>query len=114
MAADVAERAGAKIPPATPFEGEISGMIRARGSWAEPEIPIEIGRDGRAIFRAINALGPVFVEEAVGGAIGPDMDFADGSDGVVRNEFAESASVFGSLALIAHLRGDFMLAGGLG
>lgn len=42
------------------------------------------------------------------------MDFADRADGIVQNEFAQSASVFGSLALIAHLSGDFVLARGLG
>lgn len=42
------------------------------------------------------------------------MDFANWTDGVVHDEFAETASVFGSLALIAHLSGDFVFARGCG
>jgi len=41
------------------------------------------------------------------------MDFADRADGVIQNVFAESASVFRSLALITHLSGDFVFARGL-
>ena len=57
---------------------------------------------------------PVFVEETVGRAIGPDVRFVNFADGTVPNEFAELARAFGSLALVAHLRGDFFLARGLG
>jgi len=114
MAADVTECAGAEIPPAAPFEGKISGIIRARWRGAEPEIPIESGRNWGRVFWPRHTLRPIFVEETVGGTIGPDVDFADGTDGVVHDEFAEPASVFGSLTLIAHLGGDFMFARGLG
>src|SRR6185436_5981349 len=110
MAADIAQGASAKIPPATPLEWKVSGMIRARGRRPQPKVPIQCRRNRWRVFGPLNALRPILIKKAIGRTIGPDMDFAHWANRVVPNELAQAPCVFRSLALVAHLGGDLMLA----
>ena len=40
------------------------------------------------------------------------VNFADGADGPIAHPFHDVAAIFGSMPLVAHLRRDFVLAGG--
>ena len=44
---DVAEHAGAEIPPTAPGKGVIARMVRPGGGGSDPEVPIEVRRAGR-------------------------------------------------------------------
>lgn len=114
MAADIAEGTGTEVPPAAPAEGGIGGVVGPFGGGAEPEVPGHGFGDGRGVGWAIDALGPVFAEEATGGAVGPDVCFEDFTDGAAPDHFAESAGFFGGGALVAHLGGDALFAGVIG
>src|SRR5690349_6415135 len=109
MAANVTERAGAEIPPATPFEWQISWMIRARWRRPEPQIPIKCRGHRRCVLWALNALRPILIEQPIGRTIRPDVDLAHGANRIVPNEFAKAARIFRSLALVAHLGGELVL-----
>src|SRR5262245_61821544 len=95
MATDVAECTGAEIPPAAPPKRQVRRMVGSISRGAEPQVP-----DQRLWYRghvcgAIDALRPVFLEEAVRGAIGPGVDLAHRADGAVPNHLAEAARFLG-------------------
>src|SRR5439155_246157 len=73
--AHVADGPGAEIPEAAPGEGGVSFVVGAGRRWAEPEVPIESGRNRLLIFGAVDALLPPGA-----GAVGPDVDFFDVAD----------------------------------
>src|SRR6185436_16864984 len=80
---DVAESAGAKIPPTTPLERQIGRVVRAGWGWAEPQIPIQLRRHGSGISRTFDALRPVLLEQSLRGPVGPDMGFVNLADRTV-------------------------------
>src|SRR5437763_1991571 len=110
MATDIAERAGAEIPPAPPFERQVSRMIRARRGGSEPQVPIQRRWHRRRVFGPLDALRPILVEKAIRGTVGPDVDLAHRADRIVPNELAESPRIFRGLALVAHLCRDLLFA----
>ncbi len=107
VARHVAERAGAEVEPAAPFEIVIHILLeRAFRRRPEPQIPIERAGDDVRAGRAIQPLRP-------DGAIGPDVEFARlANDAGVDHLDGAAQTVFGA-ALVAHLRGQFLLAGEL-
>src|SRR6185295_7505287 len=66
-------------------------------------------RDRRRFFRTAHALGP-----EIAGAVGPAVDFFYFADEAGFDPFDLAADVFGSVAGVAHLRGDFVFARGFG
>lgn len=114
MATDIAEGTGSEVPPAAPAEGGVGRVIGAFGGGAEPEVPGHGFWDGRGVGGALDALGPVFAEEAAGRSVGPDVGFEDFTDGPAPDHFAESAGFFGCGALVTHLGGDSLFAGVIG
>ena len=110
VAADITQRAGAEVPPATPLEWQVRRMIRTRRGRAEPHIPIERVGNGRGVGRSVHALRPVDIVDPVEWAIGPDVDLVNLADGSVPDRFAQQAHLLAGLALVAHLRRDLVLA----
>ncbi len=111
MTADITQCACTEIPPAAPNKRMISRIIRTRGSGTQPQIPIQILRNFRGSLRTVHTLRPVFTKEAVGRTIGPNMQLTDFADRAGLDHFAETIGIFRSLALIAHLGRDTVLAG---
>ena len=58
VAAHVAHRAGAEIPPAAPIHRGISRMIGPLADRAEPEVPVERRRDRRRVRGPADPLLP--------------------------------------------------------
>ena len=106
MAAHVADLACAKIPEHVPLEavgtgatGEVGGAIRMVGRGAEPEVVVKAA--GRcAVADGIAVSADLAVAPGVGG-----FEFADGT---VANEFFDAVEVWLSVALHAHLGGEFV------
>ncbi len=71
MATDVTQRAGAKIPPTSPPDGQVGRMIWPFWRGPQRQIPIKGGGYGGRVLGSLNALGPILFEQAVGRAIGP-------------------------------------------
>src|ERR1051326_3291615 len=114
MTADVPKSPGPEIPPTAPFERKIGGVIGAHRSRANPQIPIQRGRNRRRLCRPLHSLRPVFVEETLRRAISPNMHLTHWPNRSGPNKFAKPASLVRGLALIAHLRGNFGVARSLG
>ena len=107
MASHVAEGAGAEVPPAAPSERLIGMVIRPRRSRAEEQIPMRCRRD-----RLFGRLGHHLRSLRPDRTVGPDMDLAHRADRAGTNDFNAAAKLVLGGSLIAHLRGDFVLAGG--
>ena len=69
--------------------GTYAGWYGRIGRRAEPQVPVERRGHGRRLLRAIDALRPVFVEQAVRRSIGPDVHFAHGADRAVPDHLAQ-------------------------
>src|SRR5262245_4065400 len=105
MASDVAEYAGAEIPPTAPGEGVIARVIRPHGRGALPEVPIQVRRAGWGLLGAGNTtLGDVRV------AIGPRMHLLERADGSSPNQLGHAAGFFTGLSEITHLGSHLGLA----
>jgi hypothetical protein len=74
MATDVTQSACAEVNPAAPTEGMVGGMVRAIRCWTNPQIPIQILRDGWRVSGTINALRP-------NRSVSPQVNLSDISDG---------------------------------
>jgi len=104
VAAKIAQAAAAKVPPAAPRTGQITGMVGSHGGGAEPQVPIEFRRHGRRIR------GPVAAAVADGV---PDVDLAHRPDRPRLDQLHDAAVVRAGVNLRAHLRGQFVLVGQL-
>src|SRR5438132_13881437 len=101
VAADVAQNAGPKIPPAAPGERMISRMIRTLGRRAEPEVPAQMAGRGRRLWRTPNPAGRDRRKTVRAG-----MNFAHGANRARRNRFSDQPRRFAGLALVSHLSGQ--------
>src|SRR5438093_4093130 len=108
MAADITQSARAEIPPAAPFEWQVRRVVRTRRCRTEPHFPVQRRRNRVRVGRSRDTLWPILIEESVGWAICPRVDFANVSDCSIPNHFAQPPSFFGGLALVAHLRCQFV------
>ena len=121
VATDIAQGAGAKIPPAAPDERLIDRFplklaffvgvqVRPGGRWSKPGVPIQTGWRRIGACRPVSALRP---PEMLGNArpIGPNMGLLDIADGAGPNPLAQPPPAFALAAVVAHLRGDFMFPG---
>ena len=110
VATDIAQRAGAEVPPATPGEREIGGIIGAIGRGAEPEVPVQALGHRWSGGRAVDALRPEHAIDAVQRPVRPDMNLPHLSDRAGPDCFAEDPHLFTGLALVPHLRGNLVFA----
>src|SRR6185436_7857282 len=97
----ITEGAGAKIKPAPPYSWMIGRMVRPLGRCAQPQIPFEIGRNGRGVAGAVYRLFPPFAR-----AIRPGVHLPDRTDGPGLNPFADLAETFASVPIVTHLRDE--------
>src|SRR3954462_14995602 len=106
MACHIAQGASSVINPATPLEGLVIGVIRPFRSWTKEKIPMEIRRNGRRACRTSHTLRP-------DRAIAPDMHLSNVADCAGLDHLDSAAQTRLGAALITHLRGDFVLPGGV-
>ena len=116
VAAEIAHRAVAEIPPAIPLgPGHVDGVERSRRGGAEPQVPIETGRHRIGLFRALrdddNVLVPHrrFAALNAPRAVHPHVHFAHGADRAALNQLLHTPVIVRGVALIAHLRRQFQL-----
>jgi len=102
MAAKVAERPAAEVPPSSPLAGQVARMVRPMRRRAEPQVPVQVLRHGRGLCRALVA--------TVAGT-GPDVDLVDGADRTGPDEFHDPPVVVAGVNLGADLGGHLLLAG---
>ena len=105
MASHIADGACAKSLPVAPREGMQAIMVVAIGRRADPLVPVQAGRNGLGRRPAARA-AEVPVQYRVG--------FADLADGAGCNVLGDAADRLAAIALVAHLRQDLLLSGGLG
>src|SRR5205807_973990 len=110
VAADVAERTGAEIPPAAPYKRQINRVKGTHRGRADPQIPIERRGYRRRILWPGDTLRPVLIEESPRGPVRPNVRLPDRPNGAAPHRLAEMASLRGSLALVTHLSRDLRLA----
>src|SRR6185295_11683922 len=101
----VAKCAGAEVPKPAPLERDVSRVVRPPWRDAQPEVPIERRWRGRSLFWTFDALWP-----PVARPVGPDMNRAHFAEHARLYQFHQPARVRVAMALIAHLRGDFVSA----
>ncbi len=109
MAGKVADSTGAKLPPGTPADGGVIGMI---GTWRhglEPALPIEAGRHGRRLLGPVGKTGP-----AISARVGPGVNIVDITYCTVPYPFAGKADVLAGVSEVTELGSDAGLAGGFG
>ena len=109
MAGEVADRAGAELPPGPPADRRVVRMIRPGRHRIEPAFPVEARRHRRRVLRPVGQIGP-----AAGPRVGPGVHLPDVADRAVPDPLAVQADVLAGVAEVAELRGDAGLAGGLG
>src|SRR5262249_12042776 len=102
VASHVPQRAGAEIPPAAPFEGQIVGVIGPRWSRAQPHLPIEVCWHRRSFLWPIYSLRP-------NRSIAPDMHRAHLAQRAGLDELNNPPRAVIGVALVAHL-GHHVLA----
>ena len=102
----VTHRTGAEVPPATPVERRIRGVIRSLGCGAKPEIPVE--RLGYVVrgARTVDRLRP-------DRPVGPVLHAPHRPDQPSLDPLADLADALGRMPLIAHLRRLPRALGGL-
>jgi len=105
VAEKVAQPARAEIRPAPPGKGRVARMIRPEGRGPEPQVPVEVGRDGRGVGGPVPAhvTGPA-----------PDVHLADRPDRPALDQLDHAAVVVLGVDLRAHLRGQLVLDGQIG
>ncbi len=117
VAAEVAHRAIAEVPPAVPpGAGEVRRMERPRRRGAEPQVPVDVRRNRHLFLEPIDDLDavvePVRLVELLGGrrvlqsprAIGPHVDLAHRTDDAGHEDLPDRAPGLRGVALVAHLR----------
>src|SRR5262249_30993638 len=116
VAAEIAHRAAAEIPPAIPFRtGEVDRMERPRRCRAQPEIPVETRRNRLLFLRTFGDVDNVLVlvrsllALQAPRARHPDVGLAHRTDDTALDQFDDAAIVLAGVNLNAHLRGDLAL-----
>ena len=82
----------------------IGAVIRPHRHRAEPEVPVELRRNGRRFLRCGNALRPTR-------AVRPAVDLANVSDSPAADPLAHPPHVRARVPCVAHLCSDAGLAG---
>ena len=98
----VAELAGAELPPEMPLHPV--AVVGPVGGRAQPQVPVQARGTGCSPWAA-PAVGPA--------AAVPDVDFLDLAQRAVADQFQRPAERAAVGALVAHRRGDLVLAGQL-
>ena len=112
MAAQVAHRAVAEVPPAVPLRsGQVDVVERPGRGGTEPEIPVE------ALGHGVRRRGALLHEHDVAGRLRfvlrrvqaprarhPHVALADGADGAALDQLDDAAIVVARVDLRAHLR----------
>ncbi len=119
VAAQVAHRPVAEVPPAVPLRsGQVDVAVRAGGSRPEPQVPVDAGGNGVGRGRAVLHEHDVLVLGRLGlarvpapRARHPDVALAHPADGACLHQLDDAAVVVAGVDLRAHLRRD---AGGRG
>src|SRR6478672_13120295 len=106
MASHVSQRAAAENEPAAPGKGQVRGTIGPHALDPQPEIPIERLRHGFLVGERLHPLRPYR-------AIGPRMNLRDIADRARPDDFTTLARALVRVALITHLRGNFVFNGGV-
>ena len=122
MAAEIAHRAVAEIPPAIPPRPrEIRRVIRPLRRGAEPEVPVQVRRDRHLLLEPVDDLNAVVeavrLVELLGrrgvlqtpGAIRPDVDLVHRADHAGIENFLDRPPRRRGVALVAHLRGKLRI-----
>lgn len=118
VATHVTEGARAELPPTTPGEGVDAIVafpsfnafghdhfeVGFGGFGGKPEVPIEIGGGVHDLFLE-GVLRP-------DGAVGPETDFLEVTDGTLLDPFFSEALALHGAALVTHLGDDFGVGGG--
>ena len=116
MAAQVAHRAVAEVPPAVPLgPGEVDLVERPLRRGAEPQVPVEERRRVHRLLRAFGDVDDVLV--ALGGllalqaprAVDPDVGLADRADHAGLDDLDDPPVIVGRVHLDAHLRREIGL-----
>lgn len=102
----VTDGTAAIIPPAPPAERDKGAVVVALGSWAEPQIPLKVFRNGRLVGWEQDTLRPPF-----SGPIGDDVNLADRPDGVALEHLDQSQVTWVLVVLGTHLGGDTFFFG---
>ena len=105
----VADCAGAELPPGTPADRGVVGMIRAGRHGLQPALPIKAGRHRRRLFGSVGKTGPT-----VSACAGPGVHVVNVTDGTVPDPLAGKADVLAGVSEVAELGSDAGLAGGFG
>ncbi len=98
VASEVTEGARAEVLPIAPDEGVVDGFVIAHGGDTDPEVPVEVGGDGKGFCGG----GEEFVT-FVSGDAGPRMDFFDFADETFADEAGAEAVFEVGMDLIPHL-----------
>jgi len=102
VAGHVGEGAAAEVVEAAPFEWVVDVLFEgAHGGWPDPEVPVDVVRDGVFTGWARAALWP-------DGAVGEAVDFGDVAEEAAVDEFVDAAVAVVGVALVAHLSGDLV------
>ena len=92
----VAERPGAEIPEPAPLERHVRGVIRSLRSGAEPQVPVERGRNVILLERPFDRLRP-------DRPVGPEVHLPHRTDRARLHPFANLPGALAGMALVAHL-----------
>ena len=106
VAANVAQHTGAEVPPATPGERMVGGVIGSLGGRAKPQVPVEPRGHGRRCLRPRHA-----ARRDVGPAVRPGVDLPDFADRAGPDVLADHPRAFACLALVSHLGSHVGLLG---
>ena len=115
VTSEVGHRTAAEIPPSIPLRaGKIDLVIRAVGRWANPQIPIQVGRWHHFFggsFRDIEVFvrDRIFLTLKSPGSRSPNVCFVDLSDGSRLDQFHNSSIVLFAVNLRSHLCRDVCL-----
>ena len=100
----VAERPGAKVPPAAPRKRNVTFAVRAVRRRAKPQIPVQaFGHVGLGRTR-LHALRPDW-------AVGPDVRLGDVANDPGANQLDRTADRLAGVRLVAHLGGHASFPG---
>ena len=104
VAGDVAEGAGAVVPPPAPAERVIGGVVRPLGGGPQEQVPVEARRRVVGLGGPLDGLRP-------DGPVGPVLHLAHRPDDAGLDPLADEPGAVVGVALVPHLGDDALLAG---
>ena len=99
MASHVSQSSRSIVPPTTPFEGSVAGIVRTHRRRSDKGIPIQIIRNFHGFGRTgrnSGSLGP-------NRTVGPGVNLLHASQATCLNIFRPFANAVGSGSLVTHL-----------